>query len=543
MLATWDHAREDSATIDEAFHIFAGAEYWSEGTFFTNPEHPPLAKLLAAAALMSAGPRPPKIAGAVPMPPVPDLLEFFRGNRIPYRTMMALARRPFRWLLAALVVVVYLAARAAWGTPAAMLASALVALDPNFIAHAGIVHTDVPAALFMTLTVVLTIAALGRSPVRWLFVGITLGLALTSKFTALILVPLVLLSPLLLLLEGTAPRRLPPQFGGATAACIVAGVTVLLIYGVATRSMTPDNAAAATIRFLRSREVPIDTARSMAALSSRAPQVGLFLTGIEGVRHLSGTERPWNFLHGKLSRRGFPHYFLVAFLIKSTPAMLLVTAAIFAGGRRLLTRWGIGLLAPVVVLFAVSIPSSFNIGVRHILPVYPLLAIAGSIVLASRLPPRWFAGLGAALILSAAVSLILIHPFELGYFNFLVGGPEEGGRWLSDSNIDWGQDIDRLNRFLAERGWARDTTVVVFATVVHWPDLAQHPQFDPATIRPGRYALSSYMENVGPAFTREYEGEAAAAQLSRFIQALHTRGRRVARVGASITIWELSTAP
>src|SRR5439155_5938092 len=40
----------------------------------------------------------------------------------------------------------------------------------------------------------------------------------------------------------------------------------------------------------------------------------------------------------------------------------------------------------------------------------------------------------------------------LSYFNELVGGPREGWRWLVDSNLDWGQDMKRLARYLAARG-------------------------------------------------------------------------------------------
>src|SRR5688572_30634113 len=183
MFLTWDHTRGDSATNDEPVHMYAGTEYLSHGVLFTNPEHPPLAKDLAALSLLRANITPPAV---LPDRPLHGLTQFLRANTIPQTELLALARAPFRWLLAALIVTVYAAARAAFGVPAAMLASALIAIDPNFIAHAGVVHTDVAAALFMTLTVVLAIAA-GSSAARWLLTGLVLGLAIATKFTALIL--------------------------------------------------------------------------------------------------------------------------------------------------------------------------------------------------------------------------------------------------------------------------------------------------------------------------------------------------------------------
>ena len=145
IFAVRDHAREDSITIDETVHLFAGAEYVMLGTYFSNPEHPPLTKDLAALNLLRADPQPPLVRGFTVVPPKDPLLRFLWGNRIAHQSLVAMMRQPFRWLLALLIVVVYLTARVAWGTGAAVLASALVALDPNLIAHAGIVHTDVAA--------------------------------------------------------------------------------------------------------------------------------------------------------------------------------------------------------------------------------------------------------------------------------------------------------------------------------------------------------------------------------------------------------------
>ena len=533
-----DHARGDSATIDEPLHIFGGAEYVMLGTYFTNPEHPPLTKDLAGLALRTASPTPPRIAIASPGPPPEPFMEFFHRNRVPYAEILARAREPFRWLLALLVIAVYLIARAAWGTGAAVLSAGLVALEPNLIAHAGIVHTDVAATLMMAVTIALTVAAIGATAPRWLLVGVALGIAISAKFTALLLVPLILAAPLLLLLQDSWTRKqLGEQFAGAIAACIVAALVIVSVYAVNERSMHPDDAALSAGVFLGTRGVDPATMARYERITRAAPPVGLFLAGIKGVSHLSAQERDWNFLNGRISRKGFPHYFFVAFLLKSTPAVLLVTLAILAGGRLLRTKWAIGLLVPVVVLFAASIPSSFNIGVRHILPVYPLLVIAGAGVLARRLPRRVYAGVAAALIAASAFSLWSSHPHELGYFNALARG--DGGRLLSDSNIDWGQDLGRLSAFLRARGWEKDTTVLVFGTIINAPEIAGFPQLVHDNPLPGRYAVSSSMEYLGPYFARRHEGDVAANRQVRLLDALHTRGRKVARVGASITIWEL----
>ena len=75
-----------------------------------------------------------------------------------------------------------------------------------------------------------------------------------------------------------------------------------------------------------------------------------------------------------------------------------------------------------------------------------------------------FDALAAILVASAAFSVWRIHPFEFTYFNSFVGGPEHGIEWLSDSNLDWGQDLKRVSDVLRRRGWADDTTIVVAVT-------------------------------------------------------------------------------
>lgn len=516
MLATWDHTREDSITFDEPPHLFAAAEYVQHGTHFTNLEHPPLAKLLAGLALRDA--TPPELRTHQSLPSAGEMLRFVRANRIPFRLLLARGRAPFRWLFAALIITVYLAARYFGGVGAALVAATLIALDPNLIAHAGIVHTDVAATLFMTLTVVL--ALVDR---RWIWplVGIALGLALLSKFTAALLIPFVVLAPWLR--TGTVRQRVLAPLG----AIAVAALVVLAGYGYALRAMDDREAAIAAGGFLHQRGADRETAIRYAGITDRFPSAGMFLTGMKGVQLTAAGEREGiNFLHGRVSRRGFPEYFFVAFLLKSTPAFLAIAFCALLAARR-----HPGLLIPVLLLFVASIPSAYNIGVRHILPVYPLLAIAGATVLARR------RAIAAVVVIAAVVSLVRIHPHEIGYFSF------GGGQWLNDSNLDWGQDVFRLDALLRRNGWERDTTVVVFASPIMEPELARFRPLAPGPIGAGRYAVSSYFENAGPQVAALFEGPQAAAQMQALVDALHTRGRKIAQAGASITVWDVGPPP
>jgi hypothetical protein len=273
-----------------------------------------------------------------------------------------------------------------------------------------------------------------------------------------------------------------------------------------------------------------------------SPPLGHYLGGLASVVRQNAEGGGINTLFGRVSDRGFPEYFFVAFAAKSTPAFLIATALALAGlvrgheGRQDGALW----LLPVFVLFLASAGSSYNIGIRHMLPVYPLLAMAGAGTLSRLAAARPRAGflLMAALPIASAAALARIHPHELSYFNAFVGAPEGGRRLLSDSNVDWGLDLRRLSDELARRG-VSDPTVAYFggddvAYRVGVPDFSAEP-----FVRGRVIAVSAFLQAVGPAYYAYHGAPQTAAALARLLAELESRGRRLGRVGWSIDLWEL----
>jgi hypothetical protein len=109
----------------------------------------------------------------------------------------------------------------------------------------------------------------------------------------------------------------------------------------------------------------------------------------------------------------------------------------------------------VSILVFCCLYSHINIGVRHVLIAYPLLAIgAGYAVCAGwercRAAPLLRAGIAGLLLWQIAIPAIA-YPDYLAYFNPLAGNHPE--RILVDSDLDWGgQDLRRLEQVLAARG-------------------------------------------------------------------------------------------
>lgn len=162
----------------------------------------------------------------------------------------------------------------------------------------------------------------------------------------------------------------------------------------------------------------------------------LFVAGLEFVSQHSHNGHP-SFLLGQRTEGGWWYYFPVVFFFKTPLAFTLLALA----GMGLLARvpHARGLaLAPLAMLVP-PITSAINIGIRHILPIYPFLAIAAAVA-AMTLWRRSRVAAALLLVWLFAASL-LAHPDYLPYFNETARHPEQ---IASDSNLDWGQDLFRL---------------------------------------------------------------------------------------------------
>ncbi len=462
------HTREDALSADEPIHILSGYFSVVSQSAIVNIEHPPLMKALAGLSLARLPLAPPP--ARVPMGNLfrdfgPD---FFYRNRVGPDDLIAAARAPFLLVLAALLLLVFFAARSRYGDGPALFAVALLAFDPNLLAHAGVVHTDLGAALMFPAVVLAWEAARRRPTLPRLALSATvLGLALTTKFSAVYLAPILLLQTLL------APRPAPdaPGLGKSLVRLCAVGagslLVVLAVYAPLTSGMNREDQKTVLREKVGVFGKAPKLAEKLVALADVSPPLAHFAGGLASVARQNAVGGGVTYLNGRISTVGFPEYFFVAYGVKSSLAFLAVTAAaLVAAARRRseLSEEARLFLLPIAILFLASIGTSYNIGIRHLLPVYPLVALFGAALFARAWARR---GEGARGGLTAAVWLLLpalaaaeairIHPFELSYFNPLAGGPEGGRRILSDSNVDWGLDLRRLKAELARRGIASPT--------------------------------------------------------------------------------------
>lgn len=492
-VAEFNSARQESQTYDEAEHLSFGYAALTRRDFSLGSEHPPLGRMLAALPLLLVHPALPAPA---PGSALPDEFgfgaDFLYHNRIPADTLLLLGRGVIMALSLGLGLLLALCARRWFGAGPAVLALFLYALDPTMIAHSRYVTTDLIAAL----TIFLACWTWGgylleRRAARLLLSGMALGAALLSKFSAVVLLPVFALLYLARWWQEQNPIADPahrlslPHFARAGAACLLAAsLTIYAGYQFETRTALSDPQAAALLAALPHHGVPIahpfgilrrlnpagPASRALYWTAAHCPVPaysfwkGLYLVA---AYHQRGDRA---YLLGRWTKQGRILYFPVAFAVKTPAAMLLLfacslvvvlwrAAGVARGERKAALRalpfaWFVVAIPPAVY-FLFSVAANLNIGVRHLLPVYPFLVMWIAAVLlgepGDRLPRAWRAAVLSLACCLLAIESIAIYPDYLAFFNFFCGGPKAGPRLLLDSNIDWGQDLKRLKRYVDSR--------------------------------------------------------------------------------------------
>ena len=459
------YALHESQTWDEGDHIYAGYMSWARGDFGLNPEHPPMVKMLATASLLGMPLR-------VPVPEGRSFkLDAFLGGKdflyqndadaILFRSRMAAAT-----LTLLLALLAFLAGREMFGTGAGLITLALLAFDPNLLAHGPVVTTDTGVTCFM-LAAVYAFYRYVKSPSAWrlVLVGGATGLALSAKHTGVLVLPMLVLLGLVELLrsrslDGVASTRAARAAEAAriAGALIVVGLIAWAIlwafygfrYEARPEGLTLNPPFA---QFLQ--EVPKPVERDVLSLLARfhlLPES--YLYGLADVLHMDSVYTSYVF--GKTYPHGVWFYFPVAFAIKSTlPFLALPIIIVAAIATRKLGRGRevMFLALPPLVHFLVAMSSRMNIGVRHILPLYAFLAVlgGGAVWAFARRSRAWLLAAGVLCVFQATTS-VRAAPSYIAYSNEFWGGPTKTYRYLTDSNSDWGQQLRSLRRYLDARG-------------------------------------------------------------------------------------------
>ena len=447
---------------DEPEHIAAGLVLIDRGEYRYDNQHPPLARLAAAIGPYLAGARIRGEPNPIGEAEGRDLLY---NSPASYDTLLTLARLGMLPFLLLLLAACWLWARRWFGVPAALLTLLFLVSTPVILGHAAVVALDVPVTAMTMLSLYLLLRWF-ESPglASGLRLGLAAGLAIATKMSALPFIGVAALSLMLLRLLFIRAAPLPwmwsRRLGSAALALLLAAILMVGIYGPNLVYLTTaDLAPSPALDFLTGHHGALHDLAYRIAAHVRLPLgVQMVPTNFLGVEwhnehgHLS-------YLLGRTDLDGWWYFYLVALAVKTPPPLLLAGV----GGLALLAVRGwrdrdIYQLAPTICFLSILVfcclYSHINIGVRHVLIAYPLLAIGAGCAIVSAWE-HWHSALArgaiALLLLWQVAILGFAWPDYLAYFNPLAGAHPE--RILVDSDLDWGgQDLRRLEQVLAVRG-------------------------------------------------------------------------------------------
>ena len=444
----------ESLTFDEGDHIFAGYMMWHSGDYGLNPEHPPLVKLVATLPLLQEKLWvPPLQQRWFKSEAYRDGRDFMERNDGPRHRLLFRMRLAAGVFAVGLLVMVLLMGSTLFDEFAGLLALLLVVFEPNVLANSDLVTTDMGVACFFLATIY-CFYRYARQPsvIRLLLTGLAAGLALSSKHSGILLAPMLLgltVVEVACAERGQRKRMAGTLLGGIAAIVIVAVVILWTFYGFRYAARPAGLAMNPT---LSEYAAPLTGINSwvIGHIANWRLLPESYLMGMTDI-HYAAQQYPI-FLLGHDYAHGVWWYFPVALSIKTTLGLigLVVLAGIALISRRLRQRRELSyLVVPGVIYLGVAILSGMNIGTRHVLFLYPLAALlaAAGLVALARHSRRWI-WIGGGLIVFHVISAIAIFPAEMAYGNEAWGGAANTHKYLSDSSVDWAQQLPHIKQWV-----------------------------------------------------------------------------------------------
>ena len=432
--------RTQSLTYDEPVHIAEGLNAWRYGRFEQYNDHPPLARLWCSLPLL--GNRWQVVIQQFP--------EGFRVHQIqPDALSLAWRARAMNVVLGLLLgILLWLEARKMFSSTAANFALALFVFCPSLIAHFSLATTDGAATLMIFVT--------AMQVRRWqehqswrdvILIGLILGLLLLAKFSTLPMFGLAL-GLMLALVNGRVCVR-PWQWNWRkTSTAALMALFVLWAGYFFHLSHLTIRQHVLTVSHPHWTSIMVKPSRVSFNLNLWVP-AGEYIAGFRDLLFHNAHGQPAFFLGRVSPRGGWKLYYPVTILLKWPFMVLLVSGLglVAAIRREVATDRKFWVLFAFPVLYlALAIFANFNIGERHILPLYPFALLLAAAAGEYFRKPRWGMVLIAAVLLLNAADALRYAPGYLSYMNVAVN-PKTSYQLLSDSNLDWGQGLLALRKY------------------------------------------------------------------------------------------------
>ncbi len=451
----------DSFTYDEAYHVGAGVSYAKTGDFRLNPEHPPLVKLWTGAYVSMLGYNMSPFRALADKVDERAFVENDVYNLNDHDVIQNRARTAMFALNAILLFGFALAVRSLFGEIMALAVAAFFAIDPTVAAHMPVVMTDLPVALLAGTSVLLAVRAFQSwKPIDLALAAFAAGLALSAKHSAVImLIAVSAIGVFYVFSRARGPGSVGRVRRAASVAAVLAG-SVFILWGTYYFHYY-ESPATTDDQFNRPLSAKISDVKSpvyraglnvmyRGYLFPRSYTWGMADTIRAGAEGRVGD----SLVFGQLYYGTAPWFFAPIMIAVKLPLGML--ALVVVGGIIvIMRRVPNSFLAPIAGLTVFSgillyffIKGSSYGGIRHLLPIYPLLAICAASVVFLAATKRSVALCTLAAVCLAA-SLVLavpvMRPWE--YFNEIAGGTANAHRLFDDEGVDLYQRGNELRTY------------------------------------------------------------------------------------------------
>lgn len=349
-----------------------------------------------------------------------------------------------------------------YGRPAAAAALILLAFTPTWLGYSAIVNIDIGIALFYLVTVMGFYRFLEEKGGRgfpWLG-AVALGLALASKFTGVLMVPLIVAACLFRL---GIRRGLLVLAGVGGVALLVIWASYFFEFGPLLGEAVPRVAEKeGYIRAISDKlfgSDPVMRERLLKWAHDVPIPLSSWVLGFAGIARSHQADYRHFFMGEWRDHQVWFHY-LFSFAVKTPiPFLMLILWRLAALGRSLKIRpIDLYLLAPVTVILAATCVDTTGVGMRYLVPVIPLLSVwlSGLWGTGSRLLGTGFKqAAAAALVAWHVLCALLSFPNHIAYFNEFIGGPSQAYRYFRANDLEWGQEVKNLAKYVREHGIQR----------------------------------------------------------------------------------------
>lgn len=458
--------RQESPSWDEGDHIYSGYMNWLHDEYDLNPEHPPLVKLVATLPLLGLKLKVPQ-----------RQRRFFKDeayfgghallfNNGPRYTVDVLLFRVHMAVLVfglGLALLLFIAGREMFGPLAGLIAMALFVFDPTVLTNAPFVTTDIGATCGFFASVYLFYRFSNRANLpRAVACGIVLGLTLASKHSAVLLFPILLLlacgEAVLCWIASSRTdysdwisqlRRMACGVG------VIAAISLVVLWATYSFrfAMVPNGVAMPSLATQTATRIGPVVRWTVLFFNAHHLLPESYLYGLVDVDRV-GLWMP-SYVFGQIHAHGVWYYFPAILSLKwsiGILGLLVLAICAFATGKVQHAREVWFLALPAIFYLAVAMVGPLNIGVRHVLPVFPftfaLIGGGAAWLIARR---RVWAWPVAILLIWHMVDSVRMFPNYMPYANLLWGGPAETHLYFTDSATEWGQELKWTKQWLDAR--------------------------------------------------------------------------------------------